>query len=352
MRAGDSDSTARRKDEHLALCLDEDVSGPGATNGFEAFRFDHEPLPEVDRDAVDTSTQLLGRTLRAPLVIGAMTGGTPRAQSINRVLAEAAERTGVALALGSQRKMLEDPDATATYVVRDVAPSVLLFGNLGAVQLNLGVGAAELTHLVEAVGADALFLHLNPLQEAIQPEGDTCFAGLAARIREVAPRVGVPVLLKEVGAGVGEVSAWRMASLPIAGVEVAGAGGTSWARIEAMRAGDRVRATTGERLSAWGVSTAQSLLNCRRAMPERVVIASGGMRTGLDVAKALALGANAVAMALPMLRAARDGVGAVIEVIEQVVDELRTVMFVTGCAKLSHLRTRARLRRVDLCSLP
>ena len=339
-------ATGRRKDEHLRICLEEQVEPADVTNGFDRYRFDHDALPEVDLGAVRTDVRLFGKRLAAPLVIGAMTGGTEEAGRINRVLAEAAQRTGIGLALGSQRRMLEDPAAAATYQVRDVAPDVLLFGNIGAVQLNYGVGAAEVAELARRVGADVMCLHLNPLQEAIQPEGDTNFAGLMARIRAVVPEVPVPVVLKEVGCGISATTARKIARLPVAGVEIAGAGGTSWARIEALRARGVARRHTGMQLATWGIPTAESLVACRRILGATPIVCSGGMRTGLEVAKALALGADAVAMAIPFLRAATRGVDAVVEAIEQVVEELRAVMFVTGCACVADLRCRAVLRRI------
>jgi isopentenyl-diphosphate delta-isomerase len=242
--------------------------------------------------------------------------------------------------------MLEDQSAFASYDIREVAPSVLLMGNIGAVQLNYGVTAPMLRELVARTGCDLLAFHLNPLQEAIQPEGDTNFKGLVRRIGEVAPALQVPVILKEVGAGISATTAQKIRRLPVGGVEVAGVGGTSWSRIEALRSTGRVRRETGEQLASWGIPTAESLVTCRRLLPDLPIICSGGMRTGLEVAKALALGADLTAMALPFLHAAQGGVDAVVLAIEQVVFELRTVMFVTGASSLEGLRTHAVLRRV------
>ncbi len=343
-------STADRKDAHLALCLSEEVEFPadGAT-GFAALRFDHDALPEVDLADVRTDAVLLGKRLAAPLVVGAMTGGTPRAGELNRRLAVAAARQGVGFALGSQRRMLEDPSVRASYAVRDAAPDLpLLFGNVGAVQLNYGVGARELRALAEGVRCDAFYLHLNPLQEAIQPEGTTRFAGLLQKIRAVAPEVGVPVLLKEVGAGISETTARKIGELPVAGVETAGVGGTSWSKIESLRTSDPVQRSTGELFARWGVPTAESVAICRRALPDRVVVASGGLRDGIEAAKALALGADAVAMALPFLRAAERSTEDVEEAIARVVQALRTAMFVTGCRTVADLRARRLVRARDL----
>jgi isopentenyl-diphosphate Delta-isomerase len=343
-------SIAERKDSHLSLCLAGDVepSGPGGA-GFGALRFDHDALPEVDLADVRTDVVLLDRPLAAPLVVGAMTGGTPRAGEVNRRLAAAAARCSVGLALGSQRRMLQDPSTRATYAVRDAAPDLpLLLGNLGAVQLNYGVTAADVRALVEAVGADAFQFHLNPLQEAIQPEGDTRFAGLLARLREVAPALGIPVLVKEVGSGISETTARKLRDLPIAGVETSGVGGTSWSRVESLRAGDPARRALGELFASWGIPTAESVAICRRALPDRIVIASGGIRNGIEAAKAIALGADAVALSLPILRAAERSVDAAAEEIERIREELRTAMFLTGCRTVADLRQRRLVAAPDL----
>ena len=336
-----------RKDSHLALCLEQEVEYPGSS-GFAGLRFDHDALPELDRDAVSTGVELLGKRLAAPIVIGAMTGGTPRAAELNRRLARAAAACGVGMALGSQRKMLEDPATRASFAVREAAPDLpLLFGNVGAVQLNYGVGAAEVRRLVSEVGCDAFLFHLNPLQEAIQPEGDTRFGALLPRLREVAPAAGVPVLLKEVGSGISRTTAAKIRELPVAGVETSGVGGTSWSRIESLRTADPVQRSTGELFARWGVPTVESIRACREELPGRVIIASGGIRNGIEAAKALALGADAVALALPLLRAAERSVEDAVLALRRVIEELRTAMFVTGCRAVADLRSRPLLRARD-----
>lgn len=342
-----------RKDSHLALCLEEQVEQPSDdANGFACLRFDHDALPEIDRADVSTATELLGKRLAAPIVVGAMTGGTQRAGELNVRLARAAARAGVGFAVGSQRKILQDPSTITSYAVREAAPELpLLFGNLGAVQLNYGVGARELRRLVREVGCDAFFFHLNPLQEAIQPEGDTRFSGLLGRLSEVIPEMGVPVLLKEVGAGISETSARKIAELPVAGVETAGVGGTSWSLVESLRATDRVRRSTGQLFARWGIPTAESVAICRRALPGRVVIAAGGIRNGIEVAKALALGADAASLALPVLRAAERSEDDAVEVLARVIDELRTAMFLTGCRTVHELARRPLQRVRDLTAL-
>jgi isopentenyl-diphosphate delta-isomerase len=339
-----------RKDSHLRLALLEQVEFPDAdATGFGALRLEHDALPELDLDEVDTSVTLLGKRLAAPLVIGAMTGGTPGAGEMNRRLALAASRCRIGFALGSQRKMIVDERTRATYAVREWAPELpLLFGNIGAVQLNYAVGLRDVARLVAEVGADALFMHLNPLQEAIQPEGDTRFSSLVPAIRAVAAGLDVPVLLKEVGAGISEATALKIKALPVAGVDTAGVGGTSWAWIESHRTASPLRRAVGARFARWGIPTAESIVVCRRVLPDRVVIASGGVRTGIEVAKAIALGADAAAIALPILRAADRSIDEAVEVVTRIVEELRTAMFLTGARTVADLRTRKVHRARDL----
>ncbi len=337
-----------RKDSHLALCLGEQVEFTGRASGFGELRFDHDALPEIDKASVTTEVELLGKRLAAPIVIASMTGGTPRAGELNRRLALAAETCRVGMALGSQRKMLESPATRATFAVREAAPGLpLLFGNIGAVQLNYGVGIREIRRIVEAVGADAFLFHLNPLQEAIQPEGNTRFSALLPKLRDVVPALGVPVLLKEVGAGISRTTALKIRELPVAGVETSGLGGTSWSKIESLRTADPVQRTTGELFARWGIPTVESISICREALPDRVVIASGGIRNGIEVAKALALGADAVSLALPLLRAADKSVEDAILALRRVIEELRTAMFVTGCRTVPELRRRTLVRARD-----
>jgi isopentenyl-diphosphate delta-isomerase len=335
-----SDLLHQRKDHHIDIVLGEDVAGAPPALAFGRYTLEADALPDLALDEVDLRTSLLGRSLSAPLMVGAMTGGTDRTGEINRTLARAAARVGVGMALGSQRPMLVRPESAPSFDVRAAAPELpLLVGNLGAVQLNLGVGVADVRRLVERVGADAINLHLNALQEAIQPEGDTDFRGLEARITEVATELGCPVMLKEVGAGISARTAARLAHLPVAGVEVAGTGGTSWAAVESFRASaDRKRQIVGQRLAGFGVPTVDGVRIARRAFPDRVVIASGGIRTGMDAAVALALGADAVAFARPLLEAAVHGEDAVVEALELLLFELRVICFCTGARTVADLR--------------
>ncbi|HHH12210.1 MAG TPA: type 2 isopentenyl-diphosphate Delta-isomerase, partial [Sorangium sp.] len=286
--------TSRRKDAHLDICLHRPVAADAPSVGLGRYTLEYDAIPEVDLADIDLGVTVLGCELRAPLIIGAMTGGSERAKVINQRLARAAARAGVGMALGSQRAMIADAALTHTFAVREVAPALpLLIGNVGAVQLNYGVDAAAIAAAIEAVGADALNFHLNPLQEAIQPEGDTRFGGLLARLAATIAALPVPCLVKEVGAGIGARAAAKLATLPLAGVEVAGVGGTSWAKVESYRAPlGSAQALAGQQLQGFGISTAASIRACRAAFGRRLVVASGGLRHGMDVAVALALGAD------------------------------------------------------------
>ncbi len=328
--------TAQRKADHIRVNLEEDV-GSGLSTGLEHFRFEHNALPELDLHAVDTRLSFLGRQLRAPLLISSMTGGTAEAGRINRNLAEAAQETGVGMGLGSQRAAIEDPALAETFNIRDFAPDVLLFANLGAVQLNYGYGPAEAQRAADMVRADALVLHLNPLQEALQPEGDVNFNGLLLKIEKICRGLTVPVVVKEVGWGISPSVARRLVGAGVAAIDVAGAGGTSWSQVEMHRAQDPKQAAIAAAFVDWGIPTAQALVDLRQAMPEVPLIASGGLRGGIDLAKALALGAKIGAMAGPFLRAAVESTEDVIELIERTVNELRIAMFATGSSDLSAL---------------
>lgn len=335
-----------RKAEHIRLALD-----PGMQLGhsfFDEYRFEHEALPEIDLDEIDVSVEFLGRRLAAPLLLSCMTGGTETAGRINRNLAAGAEQTGVAVGVGSQRKALEDPRKADTFRVREVAPSVPLLANLGAVQLNYGMGVREGRQAVDMIGADALVLHLNPLQEAIQPEGQCNFSGLLPKIGEVVREVGVPVVVKEIGCGISEATARALAGQGVRIVDTAGVGGTSWARIEAQRAGDL---DIGELFAGWGLPTPESIRQVRSAAAGMendglTVIASGGIRHGLDAAKAFALGADLVGMAYPFLGPATESPERVADKVRRTVRELKICMFCLGVKTIAELRRTRLLRRV------
>lgn len=337
--------TASRKADHVRINLEEDVAAKGIDSGFDAYYFLHCALPEIDLDQVDPSTELFGRRLAAPLLISCMIGGTERAALLNRLLAEVAQELGLAMGLGSGRVLLEDPGVLETFNVRPVAPDVLLFANLGAVQLNKGYGADHCRRLVEALDADALVLHLNAIQEAVQPEGDTCFAGLLARIGELCRRLEVPVVVKEVGWGIAPDVARALVGAGVAAVDVAGAGGTSWTEVERHRIAEPWRARVAAAFAGWGIPTAECVRWAVRAAPGARIFASGGIRNGIDLAKAIALGADLVGVAGPFLRAAAEGREEARDLGRELVETLRVAMFGVGARTLQDLRLTPRLRR-------
>jgi isopentenyl-diphosphate delta-isomerase len=336
----------RRKADHIRINLEEDVQFPRLTTGFARYRLVHRALPELDLAAIDTAAELLGKRLRIPLLISSMTGGTEAAEALNRNLARAAQARGVAMGLGSQRTGLEQPETAASFRVRDVAPDILLLANLGAVQLNYGYGVEHCRRAVEMVGADALILHLNPLQEALQADGNWNWAGLLDKIEAVCRGVGVPVVVKEVGWGIGEQTARQLAAAGVAAIDVAGAGGTSWSEVESYRADGETLRLLCRSFADWGIPTAEALLQAQRGAPGLPLIASGGMRTGIEAAKALALGASAVGIASPFLKAAAASTDEVIAAIDQFAAELRIAMFCAGAGEVAALREPGRIEPV------
>jgi len=317
---------SQRKREHVRVCLEEDVRHPVLSTGFEQLGIPYASLPELDLADVDLSCSMLGRRLSMPFMILSMTGGASLSRTINRNLAEAAQECGVALGLGSMRVILEDPSAADTFRVRDLCPDVPLWANLGAAQLNLGCGVEECERLVEAVEADGLCLHVNALQEIAQPGGDTDWSGLAAKIGEIAEGLSVPVMIKEVGFGVDRATAEKLSLLPVWGVDVSGAGGTSWLEVEKL-AWERDDLDAFDEL---GTPTARSIVETREACPDKFVLGSGGVRTGVDAVKALALGADLIGAALPLLRPATQSVAAVARWLERFHEEMRISLFCTG----------------------
>jgi isopentenyl-diphosphate delta-isomerase len=336
-------SIDQRKADHIRINLEENVRFPTLTTGLEHFHFVHQALPELDLAAVDTRIQVFGKTLSAPILVSSMTGGTGEAQHINRNLAAAAQAQRLAIGLGSQRAGLEDEQTVTTFRVRAVAPDVLLFANLGAVQLNYGYGVDECRRAVDMIEADALILHLNPLQEAVQAGGDVNWAGLLPKLEQVCQALAVPVIAKEVGWGISEQTARRLINAGVRAIDVAGAGGTSWSQVEMHRAPtERLRRLAGA-FADWGIPTAESLLAVRRVRtelqrPEVAIFASGGIRSGLEIAKCTALGADLVGLASPFLKRAVESAEAVIEEMEVLRTEMQIAMFCSAAGDIAQLR--------------
>ena len=327
-----------RKSEHIKINLEQDVRS-GLTNGLERYHFVHEALPELDLDTVNTSLTLFRKKLAAPILISSMTGGTEQAGVINQRLAEAAQENQVAMGVGSQRAALEDMQQIPTYsVTRKVAPNILLFANLGAIQLNSGFGLDECRRVVDMLQANALFLHLNPIQEAVQDGGNTNFAGLAKKITGICKNLEVPVIVKEVGWGMSERTARILAECGVSAIDVAGAGGTSWSQVEMHRAQNNFTRQLAATFVDWGIPTADSILNVRKAAPGMILFSSGGLKDGLDLAKCIALGATLGGFAGPFLRAAAISTGKVSEVIKLTRQQIQVTMFGTGATNLSELK--------------
>ncbi|HEY3995656.1 MAG TPA: type 2 isopentenyl-diphosphate Delta-isomerase [Mycobacterium sp.] len=330
-----------RKRRHIDVCLGEQVSYDGITTGLERYQLPYNALTQTNLGDIDMSTKFFGVNLRFPVLIGAMTGGAELSGTINRNLAAAAQQLGVGMMLGSQRIMLDSAlgeRAADSFAVRDVAPDVLLFGNIGLAQLTK-MALPDIAKALDRVGADALAVHTNPLQEAMQHNGDTDFSGSLGRLRDAADAIDHPLLLKEVGHGIGGAAAAELVGaegeLPVAGIDVAGAGGTSWSRVEQLVRYGELRYPE---LADWGIPTARAIVEVREVLPEIPLVASGGIRSGMDAAKAIALGADVVAVARPLLPAAIKSSDAVIDWLQPFIDELRVCLHGCGAANLSDLR--------------
>jgi isopentenyl-diphosphate delta-isomerase len=325
-----------RKRRHIDVCLDGDVEYRTVTTGFERYRLPYNALTQTNLGRIDLATEFLGKRLAAPVLIGAMTGGAELSGVINRNLATAAHRLGIGMMLGSQRIMFGNEEAAPSFAIRELAPDALVIGNIGLAQLTDRV-VPDLVAALARVGADALAVHTNPLQEAMQRGGDTDFSGSIARLRNVAAAIDYPVLLKEVGHGIGAAAAAELMDCRLAAVDVAGAGGTSWARVEQLVRYGEIRYPA---LAEWGIPTAQALVEVRRTLPDLPLVASGGIRTGMDAAKALALGADVVAVARPLLGPAIESADAATDWLQRFVDELRICLHGCGAATLTALRRR------------
>ncbi|GET39055.1 type 2 isopentenyl-diphosphate Delta-isomerase [Microseira wollei] len=337
--------TQNRKADHLRVCLEESVQFQ-QTTGLERYRFTHCCLPELDWNEIDISTTFLGKQLGAPLLISSMTGGTEFAGIINQRLAKVAQKYKLAMGVGSQRVAVENPEVGGTFAVRSLAPDILLFANLGAVQLNYQYGLDQCLRAIDLLQADALILHLNPLQESVQTKGDKNFRGLLDKIAVLCKKLPVPVIAKEVGNGIWATMAQKLIDAGVAAIDVAGAGGTSWAKVESERAKDAMQRRLGATFADWGIPTAECITNVRAIAPNIPLIASGGLRNGLEVGKAIALGADIAGLALPFLQAAAESEAALDTLAEVLVAEITTVLFCTGNGTLSDLKHSLALQKL------
>lgn len=338
--------TQNRKADHIRICLEDNVQSSEITTGLEKYRFDHVCLPELNREDIDISTTFLGKYLGAPLLISSMTGGTEKAGIINRRLAEVAQEYKLAMGVGSQRIIIEKPEVADTFAMRKYAPDVLLLANLGAVQLNYKYGVDECLKIIDILEADALILHINPLQEFIQPRGDVNFRGLLEKISKLCEKVPVPVIAKEVGNGISGDMAAQLIMAGVKAIDVAGAGGTSWALVESERAETALQKRLGKTFGDWGIPTAECIMSVRAIAPQIPLIASGGLRNGLDVAKAIALGADIAGLAMPFLQAAAVSQANVIELTEILIAEITTVLFCTASSNLYKFKQSPNLCKI------
>lgn len=327
----------QRKADHIKINLEQDVRST-LTSGLEKYHFTHEALPELDLNRIDTTVSLFGKQLASPTLVSSMTGGTAEAEKINLRLAEAAQECGVAMGVGSQRAAIENPEQARTFQVRKVAPNILLFANLGAVQFNYGYGVDQCRKAVDMIEADALYLHLNPLQEAVQDAGDINWIGIAKKIEEVCKKLEVPVIAKEVGWGISERTAKILSDCGVAAIDVAGAGGTSWSQVEMHRAPDEFTRQLAATFIGWGIPTAESILNVKKAVPDMTIFASGGIKDGLDIAKCIALGATLGGMAGNFLKAAAISTEKTVDMMKLTKRQIEVTMFASGAETLESLK--------------
>ena len=337
-----AEKTQKRKADHIRIATTYNVQAKKNTTGFEDVHFVHKALPEIDKDEVDLSTTVFNHKFSAPLMVSAITGGTNEARKINAAIATVVEELGLGMGVGSQRAALEDKRLEKTFVIaRKKAPTAFIVANIGGVQLVRGYGVKEVRRAIEMIDADAIAIHLNPLQEAVQPEGETSFRGVLYRIGEIAKELDKPVIVKETGAGIAAEEARKLEAAGVKGIDVSGAGGTSFAAVEFFRAkGGRNlhRRRLGEVFWDWGIPTAISLVEVAQTV-NIPVIASGGIRSGLDAAKALALGASLASLAQPVLQAAVEGgVKRIRRTLSLLIEELKNAMFLTGAGNLEQLR--------------
>ncbi|WP_456276574.1 type 2 isopentenyl-diphosphate Delta-isomerase [Bacillus sp. AK128] len=340
------DDVNKRKADHIQICLNDDVKGRGITTGFEQFSFIHQALPEVDFTEINVETSFLEKKVATPFLISSMTGGTEKAMTINQNLAIAAEEKGWSFGVGSGRAAIEDPERAYTFRIRKYAPSIPIIANVGAVQLNYGFGVDECKKIVDLVEADALVLHLNSLQELIQPEGNTNFRGLFQKIEELCQSFHLPIGVKEVGWGINGKLAHQLFDIGISFIDVAGAGGTSWSQVEKFRSTDPLKRAVADAISGFGIPTSECLLDIKQHEHTGTIIASGGLTNGVEAAKAIALGADLAGFGRSILAEAVTSERALIERFTQTEYELKAAMFSIGASSINELKNTSSIKRM------
>lgn len=333
----------QRKTEHIDLCLKENVEGINKTTGLEGISFLHNALPEIDFNDISLETSFLDKKIKAPFLVSSMTGGSELAANINHNLAKAAEDKGWAIGLGSTRALLESDSHKESFMIRKSAQTVPLIANLGAVQLNYGYGVEEIKQIIERTGADSLVLHLNSLQEVIQDGGDLNFKELLPKIEKICREIDQPIGVKEVGFGIDGHVAKQLTDVGIAYVDVAGAGGTSWSQVEKLRSQDPLRKAAAEAFNSWGLPTKDCIVSVNKHIQGIPIVASGGMKTGLDAAKAITIGADMIGFARQLLQAATESVEAVKLTMDQIELELKIAMFGVGVKNIDELQNTRRI---------
>lgn len=333
----------KRKTEHIRHCLTDNVEGVNKSTGLEGISFIHNALPEINFADIQLDTSFLNKPIKAPFLVSSMTGGSELATKINQNLAIAAEEKGWAIGLGSTRALLESDAHKDSFLIRKKAPTVPLIANIGAVQLNYGYGAEECQRIVDLTGADSIVLHLNPLQEAVQDEGDLNFENLFPKIEKVCREVTVPIGAKEVGFGIDGTVAKKLHDAGISYIDVAGAGGTSWSQVEKLRSKDPLKKAAAESFNNWGIPTKDCIVSVRSALGQVPIVSSGGMKTGVDAAKALTIGADVVGFARTLLQAATESEGAVLQTMDQIELEMKMTMFGIGAKTINDLKNTKRV---------
>jgi isopentenyl-diphosphate delta-isomerase len=335
-----AEATGRRKEDHIRICLDKKAQAKKTTSGIEDIQLIHRALPEINKQSIDLSTNFLGKDFSAPIIVGAMTGGTNKATRINASIAEAVEKLGLGMGVGSQRAAIENKKLEKTYTIaRQKAPNAFLIANIGGVQLVHGYGVKEVKHIIKMIDADAVAIHLNALQEAVQPEGQTNFKGVLSKIAEIANAIDKPLIIKETGAGISAEDAKALENAGVKAIDVGGAGGTSFAAVEYYRSpqeASSIQHFLGEAFWDWGIPTAVSLIETAQSV-KLPIIASGGLRSGTDIAKALALNANLASISQPILQSSVKGAAETEEKLKCLIEELRNAMFLVGAESLDDL---------------